>query len=146
MFLKAGNVVGGDSRTRSWAEKRGAWGSIRRTPSAEWLLLRPFARLRQQREMVLDNIFLHSMQTPYLLSSALSPAHNALVHRLENATSAAEVDAVCRAELDRIQHRLDKGKGKVKEVRRTLAARLTALRGLTVASLSAYIRPRYRRP
>lgn len=96
--------------------------------------------------MVLDNIFLHSMQTPYLLSSALSPAHHALVHRLENSTSAAEVDAVCRAELDRIQHRLDKGKGKVKEVRRTLAARLTALRGLTVASISAYIRPRYRRP
>lgn len=56
------------------------------------------------------------MNSTYLLSSAISATHYAVVTQIENATSAAEVDAVCRRELDRLRHRLEKGKGRVKDV------------------------------
>jgi hypothetical protein len=56
------------------------------------------------------------MNTTYLLSSALSTTVYAAVSQIESATSAAEVDAVCRRELDRIRRRLDKGKGRTKDV------------------------------
>ena len=56
------------------------------------------------------------MITNYLLSSALSTSHHAVISQIESATSVAEVDAVCRRELDRIRQRLVKGKGRVKDV------------------------------
>lgn len=66
-----------------------------------------------------------SMNTPYLLSSALSSTHYAVVQQVENATSAPEVDAVYRRELDRLQHRLEKGKGRVQDVSSALCAPLS---------------------
>jgi hypothetical protein len=54
------------------------------------------------------------LSTPYLLSSALSSAHYALVNRLESTTSNSEHDLACTEEFERCRARL--GKPKIKEV------------------------------
>lgn len=48
------------------------------------------------------------LSRPYLLSSALSPAHYALVNRLECSTSSSEHDIICTEELQKSKGRLRK--------------------------------------
>ncbi|CDZ97165.1 Vesicle coat complex AP-1, gamma subunit [Phaffia rhodozyma] len=55
------------------------------------------------------------MNTSYLLSSALSPAHYAFVHKIEQASSIHQLDLICRNEIDTIRNKVTQRKKPLRE-------------------------------